>query len=205
MSPRVYERKFDWDEASRLYNQGVSLVEIGRRLGVSYTAVRRIVVPGVKEVHDAHALARSAAPVPCIEGCGRTCTKIAAIYHSGRCVECAAIRQATTAREGELQCYVCREWKPDEDFPHNKSEKFGRRQRHTVCRPCGTIARREYRNRNKVPCADGCGRMVLAPNEQASSAKQKGYTATGCCRSCSRRRVVERTRIQTGENHHAPR
>lgn len=197
--PRVYERKFDWEEARRLYADGVSQYEIGRMLGVSQAAVSRVVVPGQMEKSNARAAAWSRAQVPCIEGCGRTCTRIAAKYHSGRCVQCSAIRLATTARDGELQCHTCKEWKPDESFPHNRTEKYGRRGRHTNCRLCATVSRREYRNRNKVPCADGCGRLVLAPNEQETSARSKGYTATGCCRSCANRRTQARLREERAE------
>jgi hypothetical protein len=200
--PRVYERKFDWNEAKRRYAAGESLYLIASELGVSHQAVRRVVVPGKMEEQAAYSRT--------LKGAGR-CDDCGGPTHAGsryrgstRCRDCASLALATSVRENELMCFGCKEWKPDEEFPLNKADSKARRWRHSFCRGCQTIARREYRNRNKVPCADGCGTLVLAPNEQAASARSHGATATGCCRSCANRRVQARRRLvtqpQTGEN-----
>jgi hypothetical protein len=165
--PRVYQRRFDWDEAKRLYADRVPIAHIAARLGVSDAAIRRIVIPGKKEIMDAHAAAFAAQPVPCIEGCGRTATRITARYGNGRCRECASITLATSVRPDALQCVRCKEWKADDGFPHNRKEQGARRGRHTVCRPCSTSMRREYRERHKVPCT-GCGKLALPANEKGA-------------------------------------
>ena len=143
-------RRFDWGEARQLYGDGVSITEIARRLGVSWAGVQRVVVPGRLErsrlTSDAWA---STNGKPCIEGCGRTVSYVGSRYHSGRCRECASVALATTATPTTLQCCSCREWKPDEEFPHNRAEKFGRRGRHNQCRVCQTAARRDHRQRNR--------------------------------------------------------
>ena len=204
--PRVYVRRFDWDAARSLYVQGVPIKGIAALMGVSDTAIRRVVIPGQREIVNrrasAWASAWASAPVPCVEGCGRSCSRIGAKYGGGRCTECAIVHRSTTARPGELQCAVCREWKDDEAFPFNRHDKIGRRGRHGTCRPCLTIARREYREKRKVPCAGGCGRRVLAPNEQAAAARSKSkrlgvlVRTTGKCRSCANREVQARIRAE---------
>lgn len=148
--PRTYKRKFDWDEAKRDHAAGVNIQTLADRYGVSYTAVYRVVVPGVNERMRAN-LKRFEENhrVPCIEECGRTVSYIGARYHGGRCVECATLAKATSVRPAELQCATCREWKPDDAFPNNRQENGARRGKHAQCRPCQTIARRSHRQRNR--------------------------------------------------------
>lgn len=198
--PRVYEREFDWEEARRLYAAGESLSSISREFGVSWAAVQRVVVPGKMEEHAVRARALIGAGH--CDDCGGPTHQGSRYRGSTRCRDCASIALATSVRENELMCFACREWKPDEDFPLNRGDSKARRYRHSYCRPCQTISRREYRNRNKVPCADGCGTLVLAPNEQRASARSHGTTATGCCRSCANKRYQARRRThpQRGEN-----
>lgn len=190
-------RKFDWDAARRRYADGETVSAIAASYGVSYAAVDRVVNPETAERMRRNNLEYAERHrAPCVEGCGRLVSHTAARYNSGRCLPCATALRATAVRDGELRCPSCETWKPDEDFPMNRAGRKLHRGRHQVCRACLTIQRREYRNRNKVPCADGCGRMVLAPNEQAASAKQKGYVPSGCCRSCSNKRVQARARAE---------
>lgn len=146
MSGRVYARKFDWDEARRLRSQGWTLVEIARKFGVSPRAVGYAVNDEI--------LARMRAYHAEYQR-GGTCVDCGAeISHNAsrpvsRCVRCSAIRLGTSARDGELFCFRCKEWKPDDAFPRSRSEKFARRERHTLCRSCQTEAKREYRKRNR--------------------------------------------------------
>lgn len=189
---RVYARKFDWDEAIRLRSEGHSTKAIAERLGVTWNAVHRVVTPGVMEA-EAVTQAAVAARGRC-DDCGGPMNGLSRYRGSTRCKTCAAIARATSVRPDSLQCVMCREWKPDDQFPRNRAESLARRGRHSTCRACATIARREYRNRNKVPCAGGCGNLVLAPNEQKAYARARGSRVTGKCRSCANRDVAARRR-----------
>lgn len=184
--PRVYTRKFDWHEAKRLRGEGLTYRQIADRLGVSDTAVMRACDPWFRERMEktTSAWVRGAR----CPDCGTQTTR----QRKGedhRCRRCDSIRRGTTARDGELLCTVCREWKPDDAYPHSREEKHARRGRHGSCRVCLTVARREYRNRHKVPCATGCGRQVMAPNEQRPG-------RPGVCRSCAARAYQARIRAE---------
>lgn len=191
--PRFYTRKFDWEEARRLRAEGVPTREIAKRFGVTYNAVFRVVSPGRMEREAAYKR-RWEATGRC-DDCGGPMNQASRSPARGsrRCVSCASTLRRTSVTADMLQCVTCREWKPDADFPLNRGLP-ARRDRHRQCRACCTAARRDYRNRHKVPCATGCGRLVLAPNEQEASARQKGSTATGMCRSCASRLVQLRKR-----------
>ena len=181
MSGRVYIRKFDWDEAVRLRKQGMLLREIAARLGVSESAVDHAVNPRSR--------ARAAAITSeyqrggtCID-CGKQCSRNYSVHTPRRCHSCAARALVTAVRDDGLLCFRCKEWKWDTEFPYSRAKRNEvRRGRHSFCRGCQTIARREYRNRNKVPCSNGCGELVLAEGER-----------TGLCRRCwhaTRRRAA---------------
>ncbi len=139
---RVYERKFDWDDARRLHADGVSYAELGRRFGVTARAVRRV----CDEEFRARDAARSAEWMR-----GGTCpdcgvqTSRTSRADSHRCQACAAMALATSVRETTLRCQTCREWKPDDSFPRHKG-KIARRGRHKQCTACVTVARRIYRH-----------------------------------------------------------
>lgn len=144
MSPRVYVRKFDWDEARRRHAAGEPLKWIARDIGVSVAAVWRV----VDERHRARMNARASAfqvigTGTCVD-CGGGCTR-----YRVRCPRCAAIARATTVRETELQCTRCREWKSDDAFPHNRAGSRARRGRHDACRSCQTTIKREYRRKHR--------------------------------------------------------
>jgi hypothetical protein len=181
MSPRVYTRKFDWEEARRLHAGGLSYQKIADRFGVSATAVMFACDDRARERMHAYVSEWQRQGV-CVD-CGGQCSRKFA-----RCVACASALRATTVGDGVLRCVNCREWKPDDEFPMGQNRTALRRGRHNNCRACQTVLRRAYRDRNKVPCANGCGTMVLAPNEQAASARKKGSVATGMCRKCARNR-----------------
>ena len=137
--PRVYTRKFDYEEARRRHAAGESLASIAAWAGVSVTRIRHVVFPEEGERARARADAyRWACP-----DCGAPTT-----HKGSRCKTCAALAQATSVRSTELQCVICKEWKPDEDFPHNRAARSVWRGRHSTCRACQTTTRRERRRRN---------------------------------------------------------
>lgn len=145
--PRTYERKFDWDEARELFAAGVGRPEIAARFGVTYEAIYRITAPGALERQRAYNREWQTRGV-CAD-CGGRMNRSAQSAGSTRCKPCANLALATTVRPTELQRCSCREWKPDDAFPNNRSEGAARRGRHSQCRRCQTIARREHRQRNR--------------------------------------------------------
>lgn len=162
VSGRVYVRMFDWDEARRLRAEGLSCRAIAARLGVTTSAVYRVVTPGQIEAQAANA--RRYASTGVCDDCGGPMNRVSRSHGSRRCAECAAVARTTSARPEALRCVTCREWKPDSDFPLG-GRKIGRRGRHLQCRGCQTIARRAYRDRHKQPCV-GCGKPALPPREK---------------------------------------
>lgn len=178
--PRVRERKFDWDEARRLHDEGLTYTAIAAQLGVSKTAVRRVCDDDVydsmlRNAADWHRGGR------CPDCSAPTTRNTKGADH--RCVACAAKAKATTARDGQLQCTSCRAWKPDDDFPHNRTKRYARRGRHNQCRACLTAAKRAYRERRKVPCAR-CGQPRLPANE--TGGRRRGFKDTCLCLDCYR-------------------
>lgn len=164
MSPRVYERKFDWDEARARHAAGESYKELAREFGVSTTAVQRVCDDALRARMDAASRAWIAAG-NCPE-CGAPATRAGG---QRRCRDCAMRRLATSVRHDAILCFGCRLWKADEDFPFDRHPSHrARRQRHSYCRVCQTAARREYRERRKVPCAV-CGAPALPPNEKKTN------------------------------------
>lgn len=164
-------RRFDHDEARRLRAEaGLSVAEIARRMGVTYMSVARVCDARIRATFDArHAeWQRGGVCVDCGGPCSRNSTR-----GVQRCRSCAAAARTLNVRDGELRCERCKEWKPDADFP--KGAKAHRRHRHSLCRSCNTTARREYRDRVKVPCVE-CGAPCLPANESRA--------ATGLCRPC---------------------
>ena len=143
--PRVYERRFDWDEARRRHAAGESLTALAHEYGVSPMAVYY----AVNDEARARMAARNGRWVR--EGvcpdCGTQTTRHNA-REDRRCRNCSAIAQATTVRDDELQCVTCKEWKPDDQFPGDR-KRIARRGKHRQCRTCQTKARRDHRHRNR--------------------------------------------------------
>lgn len=143
MSP---PRKFSWDEATKLRKSGLTLKAISKRLGVSYSAVWFALNPEARAKSSARTVEWQRQGI--CPDCGATATR----FRGGkqcRCRACGIRAMATSAREAELHCSNCDEWKPDEEFPHNRGETVSRRGRHSLCRQCNTIVRRSYRERNR--------------------------------------------------------
>lgn len=145
-----YNRKFDWDEAQRLRDQGLSYARIGRLLGVTGEAVRFAVNPEWRAKFAAYNAAYQRENKP-HQGICPDCGGISSDgrYRKGaRCKPCHDKHSATSVREHTLRCSACRYWLPDDDFPRAASNKQ-RRQRHALCRPCQNVARALNREANR--------------------------------------------------------
>lgn len=153
-------RSFDYDECRALYATGDwTQPELMERFGVSSHAIQYALNPTARAYSKRKQLSYR---LPCPE-CGALVTKPFGekkATFTGLCVSCLGKLRSTAVRSDSLHCARCDEWKPDSAFPRNRSEK-AHRGRHRVCRSCNTAMRREYRERNKVPCSHGCGTLVL--------------------------------------------
>jgi hypothetical protein len=178
--PRVYERKFDWDEAARLRERGMPVRVIAAKFGVSAAAVYLALDPALR-ARDHVRTAQWQRSGTCPE-CGSPCTR------GYRCRGCANRAQATSVRPAALHCVTCGEWKPDEAFPRDAAKtNVVRRGRHRQCRPCNTEEKRRYRERNRQPCSHGCGTLV-------DTVDRRDKTKPLECRACANRRIrAERT------------
>jgi hypothetical protein len=173
---RTYQRKFDHDLAREMYEKGFTYGEIVRHLGntVSVSAVARVVNPRVRERMAAQTK-RFTMSGECID-CGANCS-----INSPRCKPCAdrAREERYITDDNDVVIAIrcggkCKQWKPPAMF--GKSKKNGRGFYH-VCRACSTNARRDYRNRHKVPCIY-CGTLTLHPRERI------GGSGEARCRAC---------------------
>lgn len=135
--------RFDWDEARSRYASGERVADLAAEYGVTLAAIYRIVTPGLRESSNQRKdeWQRSGS----CPDCGMQTTRRSAGY-SSRCSRCAAVAKGTTARDGELHCNKCDQWKPDNEFPTDR-RRIARRGRHRYCRSCLTIAKREWRER----------------------------------------------------------
>lgn len=143
---RVYPRKFDWDEARRLRDQGLSYAAIGQRLGVSETAVWRVISED-RMVYTLASNARRQTSGTC-HVCGAPCSHNATQNRRGGrqpdqdlCRSCA---NTTSVRPTTLKCSECGDWYPDDAFWRNRANPH-RRGRHQSCKACGVARRKAYR------------------------------------------------------------
>lgn len=168
---RVYQRKFDHEEAKARYANGESVMTLARAYGVSDSGMRRVLDP----VFGARLQQNSARWM--MSGVCADCGKEGVSRKDNRCKDCANAAIATTVRADTLRCSLCFEWKPDDEFPRSKVNPH-RRGRHRMCRSCGSAYRRDYRNRHKVPCP-GCGQPTSPPDEPGRR------TTGGLCHACT--------------------
>jgi hypothetical protein len=179
---RVYTRKFDHEEAARLRAEGVPVGEIAKRYGVTKNAIYYATEARWRE----RALAtrkRWQNGGRCIE-CGGQASRSTKGQRT-RCRSCADARKATTVRETTLRCHSCKRWKPDAEFPHNRSAPPARRTRHNFCRICITVAKRQWRERNRTPCVH-CGTLVLPDGHRGGRPR---------CHSCAIKNARPRRRV----------
>lgn len=184
---RTYERKFDWDEAQRLYDEGVPLEWIASKLHVTTTAIRRIVVPGAMEKMAAYSKQYPHGKTHC-KNCGASTNLFSHNRGLGLCKTCAAIERRTTIRETELLCGTCKRWLPDEAFHGGSADNLrARRGRRRDCRDCSNKRRTRYRQTHRIPCKGGCGRTV-SPSDQRANAKSQNRPnfKVGYCGVCNR-------------------
>lgn len=186
-------RGFDWGEAVRLHESGVSLAEISRRLGVSTRAVTRAVNPNARAKMDeiSQRMARNRRQ-PCLGGCGKLVWMHAVGRNpTGYCPQCIRVIKSGDVQDDLLLCQRCEQWKPDDAFCVDpKSPR--RRSRRPYCRACDTEVRQEYRLRNKQPCVV-CGAPSLPSTEKRSS----GFHQPRCrkCYDESRRKAESTTGV----------
>ena len=202
---RVYERKFDHDEARRRRAEGKTYRELAAEFGVSETAVLRVCNPAAEAKMVIST--RRSLMVPC-EVCGSECVRATAAMkarHSpdGRslCARCRGREKRQrllfddagtliAVRCSMRECANGERWQTPDHFP--KGEYFSDVRPggiHGICRSCNRAMRRKYRDRNKVPCSHGCGAMVL--HENGGKAPE--------CRPCAMKRVHEERRARERE------
>lgn len=170
---RAYRRKFPHEEAVARFEAGERIPKLAREYGVTWAAVSRVVDPFVRARMDAQTKRWVASGV--CENCG----KEGIGRHNRRCRACFNDDQATSVRPDTLKCRRCDQWLPDTSFPRNRAETRRRRGRHSTCRTCGTAARRNYRERRKVPCP-GCGQPTAPPNTEGRRRQDNPY-----CNHCT--------------------
>lgn len=143
-----HTRKFDWDEAARLRAEGLSYAAIGRRLGVSASAVRLALNPDENARIAARASAWQANGI-CPDCGGPATRKKGTRTHprNGRCRPCAA-RVRAKVQDGHAYCPTCDTWKPRADFRPVASRPA--RGVHSECRDCDRARRRAHRERENA-------------------------------------------------------
>jgi hypothetical protein len=163
---RVYQRKFDWDEARARHNAGEGYTALARAYGVSINAVKRVCDPVFKVQMDARREAHIHTGV--CEDCGQAGVTSAAFRRTrpskhGRvlCAGCGAVEKRTRYRfdkAGTLVAVRCNmadcahgdRWQPPGNFPRGENAKDLRPGGfHSVCRDCNTRMRRDHRARNR--------------------------------------------------------
>lgn len=199
--PRVYTRRFDYDEARRRVAAGESLRALAAEYGVTTNAIRYATIPGLPARMSA--ANKQWRTVTC-EICGGPAMKLTGgkLAHNvdGRvlCASCRSIEKrdsiifSDTGKVLAIRCTMIKcangeRWQPPNHFPHGKRYPDLRDGGfHGLCRACNTAARRAYRDARKVPCSHGCGAMVLHEN----GGKEPE------CRPCAARRVqAERMKV----------
>ncbi|MFL5864688.1 MAG: hypothetical protein ACJ780_28660 [Solirubrobacteraceae bacterium] len=164
---RVYQRKFDWDEARARHEAGESYPALARAYGVSVNAMMRACDPRHKQRIDARRDDYQSNGV--CDVCGKTGITSAAHRRQtnpaadGRvlCAACRSLAKRTRFRyddQGVLVAICCsildcahgERWQPPENFPGGVRYRDVRPKGiHNLCRDCNTRTRRKYRRRNR--------------------------------------------------------
>lgn len=182
---RVYLRKFDHNQAQADYQAGESLLSIARRFGVTYNAVYRVVDPERRIRMDA------TVKKWIMSGVCQDCGEKGISRYAPRCKNCSSHLRITSVRAGTLSCSTCQLWLPDTDF--GLSTNFShRRNRRPICRKCESAKRRAYRERNKVLCQGGCGKLVEGKGRTWKNNPDRPYLCLSCSQKSSFRNELDR-------------
>lgn len=186
---RLYPRAFDWDLAVSLFERGFSVGRIAAQLGVTQTAVSRVLSPEKRERMNQRARAFTMSGV--CEGCGARCVRQGHPSQRSRdgrvlCQQCRSKTMRKHLRLGadvilRLQCPGCSTWKPLDEFAPRVRRTLEAGQAlgaKSYCRACDSAARAAYRERHKVPC-ERCGEPCLPPNEKGPRGSNRAI-----CHSC---------------------
>ena len=189
---RVYPWKFDHDEARARRSVGESYPRIAAALGVSPLAVARVCDD---KLRDRMKEATRACYAATCEVCGDPCVshrhtaKRQRAGYDGRdlCHVCRhrelCVSLRYDSRTGRLLAVRCQNTNCVTGERWQTPGNFGRGKRypdvreggfHNLCRACAIVVRRDYRNRNKVPCEGGCGRMVEGKGRANTRSSTKG-------------------------------
>lgn len=161
---RIYPRKFDHEEARRRFKRGENIADLAHELGVTWAAVSFAVD---RHRRNANLLLKAEQMSSHCATCGEPCSWNRYQQAEPRCLDCFDKARTTSVRENELLCFGCRNWKPDNDFPHSAARHcHKRRGRHNCCRVCGSEMKRAWRERTKVLCSHGCGTLVHGKNRK---------------------------------------
>lgn len=143
---RVYARKFDWDEARRLREQQKwTYAQIALHLGVTDSAVRRVVIEG--EAERLAEYSRLLAATGRCDDCGGPMNHLSRYRGSRRCKPCADIAKVKVNEHGDLYCFNCDSWKPPEAFYRNLARPT--RGVSSECRACSNTRRQRNREANR--------------------------------------------------------
>lgn len=201
MSPRVYTRRFDHEEALRRLRAGERPIDLAAEYGVSpHMICEHHLSPEGKARQLAYS--KEWRTGEC-EYCGEPCMRLV----SGKkehnvdglqlCLSC----RGWTKRErflfddeGELVAVRCsyidcangERWQPPENF-HGGPRYRDIREKgiHSQCRACNTRSRKDYRERQKVPC-EQCGEPCLPASEKGKLARTDRTWCGSCARTAPR-------------------
>jgi len=157
---RVYQRKFDHDQARGMYATGaISQRELAEHFGVSVSAVARVVSEEARE-YRARYYREVRTLTECVD-CGGPAYRDPSTPGEARCRRCSNLLKRSRFRYDDLgqlaavrcnlrNCANGERWQPPENFPrgmHYKDVRPG--GIHTSCRACNTRSRRERRARGR--------------------------------------------------------
>ncbi len=142
--PRVYVRKFDWDEARARHAAGQSIAALADEYAVTWNAVHKAITPGAYEQELAHK--RKFALTGRCDDCGGPMNRLSRYSGTTRCKPCADNARANV-RDGRVYCPACATWKPLDHFSPSAQRKA--RGVHGECRACDTARRKAWRQANR--------------------------------------------------------
>jgi hypothetical protein len=163
---RVYQRRFDHDEARARHAAGETYRALAHAYGVSTTAVERVCDDKVRAQMNDRVMARIYSGV--CEGCGKGVTSAEHRRHKRvagdkrvLCIRCRGIAKRTRLRYDKdgvlvevccssLDCANGERWQTPDSFPGGvKLRDVRPKGIHTFCRACNTRQRRAYRHAHR--------------------------------------------------------